>query len=879
MCEIPPAREGFCIAQQNSRTDLMNRQLIIVILSTLMVSTSIPSTGYAQIGAEDREEISVGFVVPEVGTILLPAYITADNHLYLPLAEVFAFLRIKVDSLSHDLRMSGYLFDERVTYRIDGTARRIELGGEGRVLNEKELMLADGRMYLRTDLFGTLFGLHCTFNFGDLEVRLSTDYDLPAVRQAKREGARRAMRKLYESESFQKEAADQGALLRLGVADWAVTGALDSLGTSSVAYAFTFGGEVLKGAFRVDIEGENDSIASLENIPWEWRYVDNDFAPARQITLGHVPSILPEPFAASGLGASVTNRSTITRTSYGAYIIQDQTEPEWDVELYVNDQLVDFTTADANGIYRFEIPFRYGSTPVTLRFFGPYGEERTMEKTLRIPLTMLPAGEVEYTVVGGLLEGEGSGLFVHAKGEVGLNSMLTLGGGVYGVQYNAPEMWYPYVVGSARLTNSLFLSGKYSPANGGEGSLNWITPMRGTVELGYRRGPRLFADNVGGEIRREIEERRSLSVSTPIPFGGTLQVRAVDNVMSFGHVVQGEGTLATRVLGIPLTVDMRGEWTKMTTWSLSTFTAGLRTLVRPWNIASVRPSIEFDMATRQITGGRLELERQVVNGLWANLTLTQDFRRTGTTTGTTAQIGLRLDLPFARTTSTARYENGGTSYTATASGSLAYDSQDGRFFAEDRTAIDRAALTVRPFLDLNANDTLDAGEPLVPELDVAVEGGTIRRSFSDSTIRVLGLEPYRARVLRVDESNLPEISWKPRYTTLKVMPRPNRFETIDIPLVVVGEASGTVLKGAEGKGMRGLLVRFRQLDGDFSDSTITYEGGEFYYMGLPPGRYSVAVDEEQMRILGLNPETTAIEFDVKPGREGDIVEGLALKVK
>lgn len=855
------------------------RSSIAILGSLLMFLTFIPTGAYAQTGSDEAEEISVGFAVPEVGTVLLPAFITADERLYLPVAEIFSFLRVRIDSLADPGVLSGYIFDEKRTFRIDAAAGRIEAAGTERDVKDGEMIVAAGRAYLRSDLFGTLFGLRCTFDFGDLEVRLFTDYELPAVREARRESARRTMRGLYEAESFEREAREGGALIRPGVADWTVTGTLDSLGRVSAAYTLDLGAEVLGGAMRVRLEGENDSIAG--HIPWEWRYVDNDFAPARQVTLGNVPSLLPEPFAATALGASVTNRSTLTRTAYGAYVIQDRTEPEWDVELYVNNSLADVVTADANGIYRFEIPFRYGATDVRLRFFGPYGEERTMEKTLRIPLTMLPAGEVEYTVAGGLLEGEGSGLFAHAKGEVGVGSMLTLGGGIYGVQYNAPESWYPYVTGSARLTNSLFLSGQYSPSTGGEGSLSWMTPMQGTVELGYRRGKRYTPRTVGGDWSDpadKIEEKRTLSFSTPLPFAGTAQARITDNVLSYGHAVQGEGTVAARFMGLPVTLEMRGEWVANGTWTLASFRTGVRTFFRPWNLASVRPSMEFDLRSGRIASGRLELERQIAGGMWANVALLREFAAVSGAGNVSAQFGVRMDLPFARTNTTGRYEKGGFGYTTTASGSVAWDSRDGAVVAENRSAADRASLTIRPFLDLNGNDTLDAGEPPVPELDVVVSGGIVRHRASDSTIRVLGLEPYRPRVLRVDESSLPEISWRARYKTWKVTPRPNRFERIDLPIVVVGEAAGKVTRGADGTGMRGVLVRFRQLDGDFTDSTITYDDGEFFYMGLPPGRYSVSPDAEQMRILGFDPETASIEFVVKPGREGDIIEGIEFSI-
>lgn len=841
--------------------------------AAFLLIACFPVRSRAQEPAESTgiEEISVGFSVPEVGTFILPALIDGTSAVYLPIVELFSYLRIRVDASTRPHYTTGYLFDEKRRYVIDGVTRTIDVAGKSFTLERGEMLLLDDRVYMRADFFGRLFGLYCAFNFRDLEVVLSTDFELPAVRDARRARARIALRSLFESERFDRAVPGDRSLLRLGVADWSAVVTADSSGRADVAYAIDFGGGALGGAYEVRLRGANDSLAGLSDIPWNWQYVDNDFAPARQITVGHIPSMLPDPLASSALGAGFTNRSTINRTMYGSYVIRDRTEPGWDVELFVDNRLVDFTTADKDGFYRFEIPFRYGSTNVTLRFFGPWGEEHLMERTLRIPLTMLPAGEVEYAVAGGLLNGEGAGLFGHAVADVGINSFLTLGGGVYGVEHNAPETWYPYVKGTARVTNTLFFSGRYSPADGVEGGLNWITPTQGVVELGYSRP---YASAYSEP--ESVVEKRSIFISTDVPFDATAQFRITDIVTTRGHDIGGEGSLMLRPFGVPVTLDFNGAWSVDDTRALNanTLRAGARTLLRLWRTASLRPSIEFDLRTGKPTIGRLDVERQIVRGMWANAMLTHDF----VSTGTTAQVGLRWDLPFARTSSSVRVQEGGGVYTFGASGALVYDSESAAVLAGNRGAVRRAPLTIRPFLDLNGNDVRDRGEPAVPEAEVSVSGGTVVRSETDSVVRVLGLEPWLPCVIAIDGSELPEISWRPKYRTWRVVPQPNAFQTIDVPIVVVGEASGTVLRGSD-RGMQGMIVRFRQLDGPFSDSTISYEGGEFFFMGLPPGRYRAMLDGEQLRLLSLVPEISSIEFDVRSGREGDIVEGLEFRIR
>jgi hypothetical protein len=66
--------------------------------------------------------------------------------------------------------------------------------------------------------------------------------------------------------------------------------------------------------------------------------------------------------------------------STGEYPISDYTEPGWTVELYVNNVIVDYQTADASGFYSFDVPLVYGTSEVMLKFYGPYGEERVEEQ-------------------------------------------------------------------------------------------------------------------------------------------------------------------------------------------------------------------------------------------------------------------------------------------------------------------------------------------------------------------------------------------------------------------------------------------------------------------------------------------------------------------
>jgi hypothetical protein len=84
--------------------------------------------------------------------------------------------------------------------------------------------------------------------------------------------------------------------------------------------------------------------------------------------------------------------------------LTDFTEPGWTVELYINNVIVDYVTADASGFFSFDVPMVYGTSQVVLKFYGPYGEERIQEQYLNIPYNFLPKGELEYNITGGMVQ-------------------------------------------------------------------------------------------------------------------------------------------------------------------------------------------------------------------------------------------------------------------------------------------------------------------------------------------------------------------------------------------------------------------------------------------------------------------------------------------
>src|SRR5206468_3357656 len=84
-----------------------------------------------------------------------------------------------------------------------------------------------------------------------------------------------------------------------------------------------------------------------------WRFARNDFAPLRQIMAGKISAQSISTIYQPVVGVQLTNTPTYFRKSFDTYTLGDYTEPNWLVELYVNNTLVDYVKADNSGFFTF----------------------------------------------------------------------------------------------------------------------------------------------------------------------------------------------------------------------------------------------------------------------------------------------------------------------------------------------------------------------------------------------------------------------------------------------------------------------------------------------------------------------------------------------
>ena len=812
------------------------------------------------------DQIAVYLRVPYIGMSEIDALIK-DEDAWLPVTDLFNYLKIRNTS-SEDLRIiSGFFIDPAAEYVIDRTANSITYEGRTWQLNEGDIIMTETGLFLKAVYFGRVFGVNCTFSFRDLTVSIETKLELPGIREIRIAEMRRNINRLGGEIQVDTTIGRSYPGFRFGMADWSVYATQQPGVGSQARLNLALGAVIAGGEATASFNYNSDQPFSAKQQTYLWRYVNNDSPWLRQVSAGKINTRATSTIYNHVIGVNLTNTPTTFRRSYGTYTLTDRTEPEWTVELYVNSVLVDYVKADASGFFTFEVPLVYGNTSIRLKFYGPWGEEREREQNITIPYNFLPEKELEYSVSAGVVEDSLFSRFSRADISYGATRFLTIGGGAEYLSSIPTRPFMPFVDASVRLTNNLLLSGVYTYRVKAAGALSYRFPANIQLDMNYA-----WYHRDQQAINFNFYEERKASLSVPF---------RVKNIGAFTRISYYRLALATSAYTTAewlISGSFRKLSANLTSYSLfladrePNIYSNLSLSIRLPAEILLSPQIQYSFTGRQIISARAGLERKVFKNGYATLAYEQNFSNKLKM----GEVGIRYDFSFAQTGASARRTNGQSTFVEYARGSIINDRSTNFVRADNRTNVGRSGLTVLAFLDINANGIRDEGEQKVSGLRVKSNGGTVGTIDKDTTIRILGLEPYVKYFIELDDDGFENISWSVGKKSIAVIADPNILKLVEVPVKVMGEAAGTVSLEDKGvvHGLGRIIVTFRNRLTGGSYNILTEPDGYFSYFGLAPGKYQVRTDTAQLRRLGLVSEPDSIVFSIMGNTEGDYIEGL-----
>jgi hypothetical protein len=838
----------------------------------------LPDTSLTSIDPENEyEQILITLNVQRIGSLEIPA-IVYGRSVYLSVKDLFDFLKIRNNAKGDFDSVSGFFINSKAIFLIDKTNNKIVYSGRIYKLKPDDLINDPTTLYLKSDYFGQIFGLDCAFDFRSLTVNLTTKLELPAIREMQLELMRRNMSQLKGEKKADTVIGRNFPLFHIGVADWAVTSTQETKGRSNTRANLGIGALALGGELDLSLNYNSDEKINLRQQYYQWRYVNNDLAAVKQVTLGKIFTQSVSSIYAPVNGLQITNTPTTYRRSFGTYTLSNTTEPNWTVELYVNNVLVNYTKADGSGFYSFEVPMLYGNSVVKLRFYGPWGEEKTTEKYINIPFNFIPFRKLEYNVTGGIVNDAGKGLYARAAVNYGLGHRVTIGGGVEYLSTVTSGKFMPFVNTSLSLGQHFLFSGEYVYGVRSKGVFSYRAASNLQVDASYTK-----YDKAQTAIFFDYLDEKKVVVSMPFRAKRfTTYSRLTLNQFTLPYN-KGTGFKSKYTSAeFLLSAVVAGVSSNLTTYAV--FNASGNPLVYS-NLsftmrlpAGIRftPQARYEYRAKNFSMIKAAVEKNIFNRGFLNIGYEKNFASAFISIPVnTVSVGLRYNFSFAQTFFSATSSRNVIATTQAARGSLIYDNKTNYLGANNQNSVGRGGIVILPFLDLNCNGKHDAGEERVLGLNLRVNGGRIERNDRDTTIRINGLEAYTNYFIELDKSSFDNVAWQIKKQILSVAIEPNNLKLIEVAVAVVGEVAGTVfLKDTKGKnGLGRIIVNIYNSNLKLVAKTLTEADGYFSLMELPPGNYTAQVDAVQVQKLQM-AASAAIAFKILPKRDGDVVDGL-----
>lgn len=529
--------------------------------------------------------------------------------------------------------------------------------------------------------------------------------------------------------------------------------------------------------------------------------------------------------------------------------------PDWEVELYRNGVLIDFQIVGDDGRYNFpQVPLVYGENIFELRFYGPFGEERTEQVTHYVGEGMfglgsfsyeLSATQAEQTLLGleeqPESEDQGTGIYT-ARASIGIARGLTATGSLDSFQREGSRL-ESY---SAGLSLSAFnaqtnTSYRYNPesldtatasVSSRTGFVGWSASYQHF--LTDRLEPSEIPDN-----RTLWQSGLSLNLNQfVLPFNINLR-----------HSEQELTETSSADLDYTARLPYNSRFSQSVAWvredqrkadgDLNHYvTSGISLSAQsgPWNLrlsSSFFIEPETDLAS--LSGSaRLRVDR--------SMAMTFDARYLPSIDTTSYSAGYNWLFETLMLSPRVSYDTnerwGGAISISTSFGSRPYTYTP---HVDRLSQTDHGGVASRVFLDRDGNGVFDPGDQPIPEAKVMAPQGFRSSLTNERGIAYLPrLSAYRDTDIILDPETLPELDMTSTHAGNSVTPRPGHWNTIDFPVIRTMELEGTITRVTQ-RGNREPAGRVTLELVDENEEVVSRQrtafDGMFIYTDVPPGNY------------------------------------------
>jgi hypothetical protein len=838
-------------------------RIAAVSLALLLASfAALPLAG------QEAEASLLDVRLGQVAGRTLPAFRVGDEAL-LPLAQFFELAEVRV-TLDSAGRFTAVLEPEGVMVAVEPGASHARSNERFIAIPEGHLAFRDGDLYLGTTVLAALIESEILVDWSSLEARVLDPSRLPVADRERRARARAAL-------ALEEPLAAASRVVMPSRNAWGglvldyswLAPASDLIGGSS--YAVAAGADVFGGSLEASVQSNGRAADGDVTVDGSWLGVWRGNRWIQQLRIGDGPTSGARPRTVRGV--YLTNAPYVRPSLLGSYAYNGRLPAGWEVEAYRGGQLVGLDSVLPDGTYAVEVPVLFGENPVEFVAYGPFGERRTFSRTYRANAALLPPGRTEYGVSAGACRFTACEASANVDLRRGLSSRWTASGGFERVWRDTlPDLAHPYLSATGSLTYAWTVQAEAMANALVRGGVAFEPNLNLRMSADYTRFDRDVVRSFANPLDRRSQLRFATFVRPSVHrdyfyFDGTAELATRDD----GSSLRLHGGFSAQLGSLRVQPYLRYERDRFDAAPTTARTfSGVTAFYVPsgrvgpllrnsWFRASYEsqglgtPRLATVSIARPLFDAfRIETGVSWLRGAGApsfTLTISSAFDALRTFTSVAAQSGAP------------------TSVTQYVQGSVLYDRTRGGIAFDAGPSLQRSGIGGVVFLDLNGNGVRDAGEEGLPNVRVQIGTGS---AVSDSagTYRVWDLVPFEPVFVAADSLSFESPLWVASEEGVAVLPAPNRFTLVDVPLSTGAVLEGRVARAFGGtlQGVAGATLELRETRSGHRRTVATFTDGAFYLLGVRPGSYELRVGARTLELLRQAAEP--VTFTVLPDGAG-----------
>jgi hypothetical protein len=830
------------------------------------------TSAQAQTRPAGYEEGIVAVVARDLPPVTLVVLADSAGTLLMPLGRIAEMVGMPVQQLD-----STHLLVPRIdggVTTIDLAALTISSGDVVTPVTPAEMVVSNGDVYLTTARLASVLQANATFDAPTLTLVLQRDPLFPAQQMLAIE-QRRALLVARDRAATPEPlvVAPFRPATGAGVLDWEVTSnnidptrLLQLRGRAGFAVwggGLTVGGATILGRDEHS-DFDNDFTVRYHRVFTDARYVT-------QLDAGDI--ITAGLFARFLRGVQLTNAPQERSYDLGTIMLRPDLPAGWQYEVLQNGQLLGYSDAVTRDAV--SVPLRSGSSPVSIRMYGPAGQQQETTLLYQTPTTLLRRGRFEYAAAAGRCNGDLCTRYGTIDARYGRWTRATIGMGAEYIADSTGSVLRPYAVTS--FTTGTLLTGEVQVMPGAvyrstfaiyPGESTTGTLSAGISSPGYGRVSVIPNTRSRWDLDAQWDQRLTHAIG---PF------RSVRG--GIGGSGLTSGSIATTRFSVASSMssgyaEVRLERSDVSPDLFSARTSVLLrndlipSAVRRFLPENLRPLVDGGIGVNSVGIALLHGGIAVQHDRYGSLSTGIEWLR--------GNGGARVSLSWSRTFHSAQAiaravsdPQGFATSTMTVRGAISV-SPDGNVQASPYPREGYGGISGTVFIDKDGDGVNSAGDEVVPDANMII-GNTRVLTDANGHYQAWGLLPYAALRVRIDSTGGGDPGWITAREYIAARPVPNTSIKVDVALLMTSEVSGSIHSSEGVATAAGVTVELVPEDGSDPIATVTFSDGQFYISKVRPGRYSVRVAKSSLDALGAvaEPETSPM---VVPRGGGGLVE-------